>query len=202
MLDESSEYILSIDRSTPDIFWRGVISFYKGALENPSKLQQVLVVNFVNTGESGSDCGALKKEFFEDAIQAINDRLFEGEQDRRIPRKDLSLELQFQVAGMLIAHSLLQQGPGMPCLSPSIYNYLVYGDPTLCYPTVEDIPLNISTYELITVIEKVSIAHFASNTMYIHVYSGDQKKVYIAIHNTCVLRTCYCAQLLCVIYNK
>ena len=54
-------------------------SFYKGAISKPQKLRRPLVVNFVNTGEIGSDAGALRKEFFEDAIREVNDRLFEGE---------------------------------------------------------------------------------------------------------------------------
>ena len=87
---------MSIDRSTPEVFWSGVVSFYKGARGNPSKLKKYLVMNFVNTGECGSDCGALKREFFEDALRTANEMLFEGEHDRRIPRKDFPLELQLK----------------------------------------------------------------------------------------------------------
>lgn len=81
--------------------------------------------------------------------------LFEGEDNRRIPRKDFPLELQFEVAGMLVSHSIIQQGPGIPCLSRAVYDYLVHGDPTMCYPAAEDIPLNLANHELITLIEKV-----------------------------------------------
>lgn len=146
---------MSIDRSTPEVFWSGVVAFYKGAKGNPSKLKRNLVVNFINTGEYGSDCGALKREFFEDALRTANEMLFEGEDNRRIPRKDFPLELQFEVAGMLVSHSIIQQGPGIPCLSQAVYDYLVHGDPTMCYPAAEDIPLNLATHELITLIEKV-----------------------------------------------
>ena len=97
VLDQSSEYILSIDRSTKEHFWLAMTSFYKGAISKPQKLRRPLVVNFVNTGEIGSDAGALRKEFFEDAIREVNDRLFEGEDSRRVPKKDVSLELLFEV---------------------------------------------------------------------------------------------------------
>lgn len=42
--------------------------------------------------------------------------------------KDACLELQLEAAGMLIGHLLLQGGPGMPCLSPSVFPYLVHSD--------------------------------------------------------------------------
>ena len=44
---------------------------------------------------------------------------------------------------MLIGHSLLQGDPGMPCLSPAVFQYLVHGDVSLCYPAAEEIPLNM-----------------------------------------------------------
>ena len=67
---------------------------------NLKKMKKNLVVNFINTGECGFDCGALKREFFKDALRSANEMLFEGEDNRRIPRKDFSLELQFEVAGV------------------------------------------------------------------------------------------------------
>ena len=79
VLDQSSEYILSIDRSTPEHFWLGVTSFYKGAISKPQKLMRPLVVNFVNTDELGSDAVALKREFFEYVLREVNNQLFEGE---------------------------------------------------------------------------------------------------------------------------
>ena len=83
--------------------------------------------------------------------------LFEGEHDRHIPRKVFPLELQFEVTGMLVAHLILQRGPGIPCLSQAVYDYLVHWDPTMCYPAAEDIPLNLATHELLTLIEKVCL---------------------------------------------
>lgn len=157
MLDQSSEYILSINRSTPEHFWLGVTSFYKGAIARPQKLKRLLVVNFIDSGELGSDAGALRKEFFEDALQQVNCQLFEGEDDRRVPKKDIGLELLFEVAGMIVGHSILQNGPALPCLSAAVFEYLTHCDANLCYPTKDDIPLNISTHQLITLIEEVRL---------------------------------------------
>lgn len=44
-------------------------------------------------GKVGVDSGALRKEFFEAVIIEANKRLFEGESDRRVPKKDWGLEL-------------------------------------------------------------------------------------------------------------
>ena len=44
------------------------------------------------------------------------------------------------VAGILIAHSLRQDGPGLPCLDPAIFQYLISDNPRDCLPTKEDIP--------------------------------------------------------------
>ena len=43
-------------------------------------------------------------------------RLFEGDnQARQIPKKDIGLELMFEVVGMIVAHSFLLSGPGLLC---------------------------------------------------------------------------------------
>ena len=100
------------------------MAFYKASVTKPQKLKRPLVLSFVGTGEVGCDGGALRKEFFEDALREVNNRLFEGEDNRRIPRKDVSLEFYFEVAGMIFSHSVLQEGAGLLCLSPAIYDYL------------------------------------------------------------------------------
>ena len=163
-IDKFSEYSLAVDRSTPDHFWMAVMSFYKGALSKPEKLKRCLVVTFVNSGEDGSDAGALMREFFEDSLRQVNERLFEGDETRRIPKKDVSMDMMFEVAGMKVGHSLVQGGPAMPCLSDSVYDYLTHGDVSKCYQVKEDIPLNLSTHNLITAIEEVCLC------LYVKVY--------------------------------
>ena len=87
--------------------------------------------------------GPLRKSFFEDALREVNNQLFEGEDGRRVPKKDVGLEILFEVAGMLLGHSILQGGPAFPCLSAPIFDYLSHGDVKLCYPTKDDIPLKL-----------------------------------------------------------
>ena len=154
-IDKFSEFCLSVDRSSPEHFWMSVLSFYKGAICKPEKLKRSLVVTYERTGKQGCDAGALKKEFFEDSLKVINEHLFEGDERRRIPKKNFSLELNFEVAGMVFAHSVFQEGPGMPCISPVVFEYLLHGDTSECFPVKEDIPMNLATCDLLTTIEKV-----------------------------------------------
>ena len=49
-----------------------------------------MYVKFV--GKEGSDAGGLKITFFEMMIRDVNNGLFEGKEDKRIPKKDWGLE--------------------------------------------------------------------------------------------------------------
>lgn len=108
VIDQSSEYSISVNRITANSLWLPAMSFYKGALVHPNKLRRQLLVSFSETGEIGADSGALRKEFFEDTLKEMNVRLFDGEECTRIPKKDYNLEVHFEMAGMLVAHSLLR----------------------------------------------------------------------------------------------
>ncbi len=132
-----------------------VISFYKNAKSRPQKIQKELGVYF--KGEAGGS-GSLQQEFFEDALKETSARLFDGEDDRCIPKKDWSLEILFEIIGMLLAHSLVRGGPGLPCLIPAVFEFLVSGNTSECYPSKDDIPFDLSTHNLITFIEKVSLS--------------------------------------------
>ena len=154
VLNLSSEHTLTIDRSSPDKFWASVVAFYKSTMSRPGKLQKQLVIQV--EGEMGADAGALRKEFYEDAIKEADARLFEGDDTRRMPKKDYPLAILLEITGMLIAHSLLQEGPGFHCLSEAVYAYLLRGTVDECYPTKEDISLNLSTHEFLTLIDNVA----------------------------------------------
>lgn len=164
VVDQEAEYALCVDRSSGERLWLSAISFYKGALLRKEKLKKQLAVSFTETGEVGADSGALRKEFFEDALKEANTRLFDGEADNRIPKKDYSLKVLFELAGMLVAHSVLQEGPGLPCMSRAIYDYMVKGK---CYPNKADIPLNLATTELLTFIDKVMAILGSVKTSYL-----------------------------------
>ena len=73
------------------------------------------------SGEKGSDSGALLFEFYQEVTKKLYDECFEGTENRKIPRFNWGLEIQLKMAGAMIAHSVLQGGPGLPCIHPAIF---------------------------------------------------------------------------------
>lgn len=146
---------LQVDRSK---LWRTALGFYKTMIHTPEKLRYELRIDFID--EDGIDAGALKREFFELLLKQLNANMFEGLENRRIPKKDSSLERMFHTAGIIIAHSILQGGPGFPCLCPSAYHYLLHLDKEKALLEMQfgDIPLNAATNHLIDFINKVAVS--------------------------------------------
>ena len=151
VIDTFSEYKLSVDRSTANNLWQSIMCFYKNAKVKPEKLKKELCIEFV--GEKGFDSGSLRVEFFEEAIQQIDMRLLEGDDGRRIIKKEWGLEFLYELAGMVVAHSIMQEGPGIE-MSPCMFDFLAKTKDE-CYPVKDDIPLNIATHEMISFIEEV-----------------------------------------------
>ena len=73
-----------------------------------------------------------------------------------------------EIMGMVVGHSIMQEGPGIPCLSPCLFEYMVRGNRDEWYPVKEDIPLNITTHNLITFIEEVSSSY--TELLYVCIY--------------------------------
>ncbi len=124
---------------------------------SPGRLRETLSVEF--SGEEGIDGGALRVDFFEILMKEIDAHLLEGNPVRRLPKKDWGLESTFVLAGTMVAHSLVQGGPGLPILCPAMYYYLVTLDKDIAmqhFPLASDIPRNLATQDLLELIEKVS----------------------------------------------
>ena len=144
--DKHFELLVSRDR-----LWRNAACFYKNCLHHQERLSYDLHIEF--QGEEGIDAGALKCEFFECLMKEVNERLFEGEITRRLPKRDNGVERNHEIAGIIFGHSILQGGPAFPVLCPAVFDYLVYGDE---FPSVEDIPKNAVTEGIIELIMEVS----------------------------------------------
>ena len=170
VLDPTTEYVLSVDRSSPEKLWQCAVCFYKSVMVKPTKLYKELLIQF--DGECGVDSGALQCEFFEDALCQANLRLFEGENDRRIVKKDWGLEILCEMFGILMAHSIMQGGPSFKCLSPCVYQYLCTESIDECFPVKDDIPLNIATHDMLTFIEEVSDSYQYKENIYKYIYCG------------------------------
>lgn len=151
-IDMQDDNVLKTNRR---VLWNKAMVFYKkGITTSPELLKKDLLVEF--SGEEGADAGALKFEFFEKMLQEMNDHWFEGCDCRRIPRCHWGCESQMEMAGAML-------GPGFPCLHPAIFHVLASGDVSLGaldpedLPTIDDIPQDAFTMDLIDTISKVLI---------------------------------------------
>ena len=158
--DTRNENIIQTNRSCA---WNKACVFYKRAITtSPELLKASLMVEF--SGEEGLDAGALLFEFYQEVIQKINEEYFEGSDERRIPKCHWGSAPQMEMAGAVIAHSILQGGPGMPCIHPAIYQSMASGELQIsmsslevdALPSAEDIPRNASTIDLLEMIDLVS----------------------------------------------
>ena len=153
VIDEFRDVWIFVEK---DRVWQRAIHFYKSAKAHPEKLRGQLAVEYA--GQTGVDAGAIRGDFLEKMMTHVDRNLFEGNPCRRLPLKDRELEPMFEIAGMMQAHSVLQGGPSLSNLNPSVYAYLMTDsiEQSLTEPLqVEDIPLNAGTNDLIQLIHKV-----------------------------------------------
>lgn len=63
-----------------------------------------------------------------------------------------------KMGGIMIAHSLLQRGPGLPCLAPYVYEFILWGEKeqAAAYVTFEDLPETPQTEVLMVFLTGVS----------------------------------------------
>ena len=133
VLDEDDEYVLRVSRA---VIYNKAKQFYKASLHNPAILKKNLVVSF--QGEEGIDVGALRNDFFYATLRGISEELFEGQPERLLPRSYWGSEVDFEIAGTAVAHSMLSGGPGFACLHPAVYSqlavhaYYVPGEVSCC----------------------------------------------------------------------
>ena len=113
------------------------------------QLTKTLDVNFYN--EQCADLGGPTKEFFHDAISsfmhvdpAFNIQLFGGLKGHLIPfyGVDAIASGCFEIAGKVVAHSILHDGPGFVGLARSLVEYLATGsvDEAKGIVSLDDLP--------------------------------------------------------------
>ena len=104
--------------------WLQLMRIYKNPRFN---LKKQLDVNFF--GEQGADVRGLTKEYFHYAVSvlsqvepAFNIQLFGGQEGHLLPLygvRAISSEC-FEMAGKLVAHNILHEGPGLVGLAPAL----------------------------------------------------------------------------------
>jgi hypothetical protein len=81
--------------------WPRAVQFYKTAKVKEKRLRGRLCIEYVD--DDGVDAGG---DFFEKLMIAVDERLFEGNNFRRLPKKDGGL---FEIGGMMV----VQGGPSL-----------------------------------------------------------------------------------------
>ena len=105
------------------VIFTKALALHKSVKHDPSMLNKSLIIEF--SGEDGVDAGALRNDFFEEVLRQADGKFFEGQEKRRIPRYHWGSEEDLEIVGYMIAHSLLQRGPGFPCIHPGLVHYLL-----------------------------------------------------------------------------
>ena len=109
---------------------RQLMRIYKNPRFN---LKKQLDVSFA--GEQGADMGGPTKEYFHYAISvlsqvdpAFNIQLFGGQEGPLLPLYGVDAISSgcFEMAGKLVAHSILHGGPGLVGLAPTLVRYIYF----------------------------------------------------------------------------
>jgi hypothetical protein len=139
-------------------------------------------------GEPAIDAGGPRREYFTILLKSLvssksSIRFFEGKEGHLLPMKNTdALRAQlFKVAGRMISTSILNGGPGFPCLSPSIYEYLVKGFTEELVSTItKDYIFDIDAFQAI---DKVHIVnHSFLKIMFTQVLFGYAEYDYEFLH--------------------
>lgn len=144
--------IIDVDRA---ILWKTALMFYKSTPKE--HLYRKLNVMFEGM-EDAVDAGALSQEFFADLLRTINNNLFEGNANCRVPQYSWENVYLIKMAGVMVADSLLQNGPGMPCLARYVFEFLVCGEKerAAAYVNFDDQPQTSKTEVLMEFLKRVS----------------------------------------------
>ena len=167
MLSQYARSVTVLDRNfyltlRRDEIWPKGCQFYKAAKIDKKRLRWNLVVEYET--EEGIDAGtAIKGDFFCEFLKQIDQRLFEGSAYRRVPKKDIGLESLFELAGIMMVHSVVHGGPSFSRMCPLVHAFLMNGrivevvHASISNISVEDIPHNAGTDAVINLINMVGI---------------------------------------------
>ena len=107
-----------------------VYSYYKS-----SDFDALILISIYLKRQPAIDTGGVLRQVFSNVFHALANNeviknVFVGSEDRILPAfsNELVVNGFFETLGKMIAHSLVQGGPGFPYLSPTIYWYLATGD--------------------------------------------------------------------------
>ena len=108
-----------------------------------------------------------------------------------MPKKDWGMERNMAMAGVMIAHSITQGGPGFPFLCPPVVKFLMTLDLDAAInalPMASDIPKNLSTSDLLDLLTEVCDTHGCMVCMGLMCIMATYKQnFHVASINTCII---------------
>ena len=125
----------------PDDAWADVVAHYKSSQLNLNKRIRV-VLGSQPPVDTGGVCRQLYSTVFAEFAENKHIRLFDGPVNHRRPvcTAEARASGLFKVLGMMVAHSICQDGIGFPYFSPTCYWYMVGGEEkALHFASVEDV---------------------------------------------------------------
>ena len=131
-----------------DDLFSDALAFYKCEKFDPSRPIRVIMRT-----QPAVDTGGIRRQFFTDVLHHFAHKdtkaMFVGPQERLRPDYSSQVEPFMKILGTIIVHSLLQEGPGFPYLSPYIYWYLVTGCDETAISYITPIDLTPSVAEIV-----------------------------------------------------
>eukprot|EP00794_Sanderia_malayensis_P014417 gene14417-15924_t len=174
---------LVVDR---EAVWSCTLKYYKRKLKDCSALAKALEVVFKN--EDGIDGGAMRSEYFHLVMGEVSKHLFEGDSSNLIPVKDSTKFILFRLAGMMMVHLIIQEGPldSLPALAPTIIECILGrdADEVSLSLSKHQIPLNAATEHTHNFIERLDTAKTEEAIRQV-LFEDDNQEVYWQIINNC-----------------
>lgn len=100
------------------------MAYYKDPKFDPTKQLRVLF-----RGQPAVDTGGVTRHFFSKLLEVISEMFFHGSTYKSpVYNASVVASGMMKYIGTIIVHSILQDGPGFPVFSPSVYRYLATGD--------------------------------------------------------------------------
>lgn len=147
--------------------WRDAIRALSQPTFDPCRRVQVTFV-----GEEAVDGGGPSREFFALALQELAEdgSIFQGSQHNRFFLHNVQAlaSRKYFYAGILVAVSLANGGPGLPCLAEAVYTYLCYG---LHYKYAPDLGL-IPDINIQEKLEQVRFSTYGLMQLIVTSYNG------------------------------
>lgn len=146
--------------------WEDAIAFYKSSWLDFSKQIRVRI-----NGQPAIDVGGVRAQFYSTVFDvfAKNSKIILFDGNARRLRPHCSAEARssrlFTVLGMMVGHSIMQDGIGFPYLAPSCYWYMVGKE----QQALENLSVEDLNEDVGTLVKKVNVCYFVLLSIRTHI---------------------------------